>query len=202
MVILAKRLIMGGLLFKEKHMTIMTYYMGIDIGISGAIALLDPDGKFMAVEDIPVMLKAGGAGAVKNYINTAGLDKLLFDLFLKADDDRKKHNGWEADIFCIYEQLSARPALHINGKVVQGSASNFSLGDSFGCVRAVVACSEYRSKAIAPAVWKKHFKLGKDKELARALAIHMFPTAPLHRKKDHNRAEALLLARYAYEKKL
>ncbi len=47
---------------------------------------------------------------------------------------------------------------------------------------------------------EKHYKLGKDKELAIALAIQLFPKAPLSRKKDHNRAEALLIANYGNDK--
>jgi hypothetical protein len=47
-----------------------------------------------------------------------------------------------------------------------------------------------------PAQWKAAMGLGKDKEANRAKAIGMFPKAPLARKKDHNRAEAVLLAEY------
>jgi crossover junction endodeoxyribonuclease RuvC len=50
---------------------------------------------------------------------------------------------------------------------------------------------------VVPTVWKKAMGLaGKDKEAARLKACGLFPHAGLSLKKDHNRAEALLLADY------
>jgi len=48
----------------------------------------------------------------------------------------------------------------------------------------------------APQIWKKAFSLGKDKEQTRLRAQQLFPGTALRRKKDHGRAEALLLALY------
>lgn len=174
----------------------MIYYIGIDGGLTGAAALIDSEGKYLAVRDLPVMARGKATGKVKNCLNAKGLDDLLFELFEIAD----KH--WRAtkplitnvEIFCVYEQVSAMPG--------QGVSSVFSLGDTFGCIRACIACSEWQSKVVSPVTWKKHFKISSDKEVARALAITLFPQAPLVRKKDHNRAEALLIARYAFENKL
>jgi hypothetical protein len=47
--------------------------------------------------------------------------------------------------------------------------------------------------------WKRHFKLGSDKEFSRALAVRLYPSAPLNLKKHADRAEALLMARWFYE---
>ena len=74
----------------------------------------------------------------------------------------------------------------------------FSLGDSFGCARAVVAACRFELVYVTPAQWKKHFSLGSDKELARALAVRAFPQAPLTLKRHADRAEALLMARWLY----
>jgi crossover junction endodeoxyribonuclease RuvC len=49
---------------------------------------------------------------------------------------------------------------------------------------------------VRPVVWKKAFSLGKDKEASRLRAQQLFPSADLRRKRDHGRAEALLLAWY------
>lgn len=174
----------------------MTYYVGIDVGLTGAVALLDTQGKYMAVHDIPIMARGKATGKVKNCINPAALAGMLVELFTLAS------NHWRAtkplitdvDVFCVFEQVSAMPG--------QGVSSVFSLGDTFGCVRGVVACLEFQSKSISPVSWKKYFKIPSDKEVARALAINLFPKAPLSRKKDHNRAEALLIARYAWENQL
>ena len=81
----------------------------------------------------------------------------------------------------------------------QGASSTFSLGDSFGAARAVVATMGISLTYVTPAAWKKHFKLPSDKEMSRALAIRMFPSAPLNLKKHADRAEALLMARWLYE---
>lgn len=57
-------------------------------------------------------------------------------------------------------------------------------------------------KPVYPQVWKRHFNLlKKDKDHSRLLAIELFPELEnkLSRKKDHNRAEALLIARYGEE---
>lgn len=50
----------------------------------------------------------------------------------------------------------------------------------------------------APNSWKKKMDLTSDKEECRAYARQLFPMVELNRKKDHNRAEALLLAYHAY----
>jgi hypothetical protein len=57
---------------------------------------------------------------------------------------------------------------------------------------------------VRPAQWKKEMGVAKQrgedadagKEKALELARELFPAAPLSRRKDHNRAEALLLAHW------
>jgi hypothetical protein len=51
---------------------------------------------------------------------------------------------------------------------------------------------------VAPTVWKRHFHLGREKEESRAKALQLFPAqaADFARKRDHDRAEACLLAAY------
>jgi hypothetical protein len=75
----------------------------------------------------------------------------------------------------------------------------FSFGDSYGVCRAVITCLNLRTTLVSPAAWKRHFKLDKDKESSRAMAIRLFPEAPLNLKKHADRAEALLMARYLWE---
>lgn len=87
----------------------------------------------------------------------------------------------------------------------QGIASGFKFGVSVGLVRGVLAALHVPLFVVTPAKWKRFFALpgGKDKESgekSRALALRYYPQiASLARKKDHNRAEALLLARYYLE---
>ena len=89
----------------------------------------------------------------------------------------------------------------VNAFSGQGVSSVWKFGQAYGSVLACLACAGIPVHLVTPTVWKKHYNLpGKDKEKARALAIRLFPTVEgLSRKKDHNRAESLLLARYHLE---
>jgi crossover junction endodeoxyribonuclease RuvC len=153
---------------------VLNTYIGIDPGLSGAIAMIDHLG--YRVWDIPIMLK--GSGSVKNEINPAG----MLDIMRYADF---------ASVAAL-ERVNAMPG--------QGVSSVFSLGDSFGCCRAVLACAYVPTFFVTPSMWKKHYGLTSDKEQARALAIKMFPKAELHLKKHIDRAEALLIAAYIKSK--
>jgi crossover junction endodeoxyribonuclease RuvC len=105
----------------------------------------------------------------------------------------RRHAPADAAVSVVLERVNAMPG--------QGVSSTFSLGDSFGCARSAVAACRFELAYIGPAQWKKHFNLQRDKELSRALAVRMFPDAELHLKKHADRAEALLMARWLYEKR-
>lgn len=151
--------------------------IGIDPGLSGAVGVLR-NGGYVAVEDMPIVLK--GFGTVKYEVDPAGLKRLIQSHVQSTDSP-----------LIFLERVSAMPG--------QGVSSMFSLGDSFGCARAVVGASYYSLITETPQTWKKHFGLGKDKEECRALAIRLFPEAPLNLKKYVDRAESLLMARYIWE---
>ena len=151
--------------------------IGIDPGLSGAIGVLK-DGGFVAVYDMPTVAK--GSGSVKSEVDPAGLIAILRSA-IPAD---------EAGVV-VLERVNAMPG--------QGVSSVFSLGDSFGCARSSIAACRFETVYVAPAKWKKYFNLTSDKEMSRALAIRMFPEAPLHLKKYSDRAEALLMARWLYD---
>ena len=151
--------------------------IGIDPGLSGAIGVLR-DGNYVTVLDMPIVAK--GSGSVKNEVDPAGLATLL-----------RQHVPADEAVAVALERVNAMPG--------QGSSSIFSLGDSFGCARAVVAACRFELIYVTPVKWKKHFSLSSQKELNRALATRLFPEAPLNLKKHVDRAEALLMARWLYE---
>ena len=153
--------------------------IGIDPGITGAVAVIGNGVE--KVLDIPTMAKGKGQSTVKKQINASGLKSLIVENLPKR-----------GKVEVYLERTSAMPG--------QGVASMFSMGDSYGCIRGVCAALELRLEVITPASWKKHFGLGRDKEVVRAKAIELFPDMPLSRKKDHNRAEALLIAKYGWDK--
>ena len=142
--------------------------IGIDPGIHGGVAVYNEDG--YRSEEMPFM--ATGAKG-RNCINPVGL-KAILQLMGKQT---------------VYlERVHSMPR--------DGVTRAFSLGDSFGCIRGVIMTLGYPLILVTPQIWKKHFKLTSDKELCRAKAIQLFPDEDLNRKKDVDRAEALLIAYY------
>ena len=81
----------------------------------------------------------------------------------------------------------------------QGVSSSFRFGMGYGLLLGVLATHEVEIIHVPPTVWKRHFKLGPDKEQARARAIERFPSVNLGKKKDAGRAEALLMALWLRE---
>ena len=89
----------------------------------------------------------------------------------------------------VIEQVGSRPG--------QGVASTFRFGRAYGTLIGVIAALEIPCAFVTPSKWKRHFGLSSDKEEARAMAIRLWPaSAHFERKKDHNRAEAALIARW------
>jgi len=148
--------------------------VGIDVGLTGAVAILgDPP----VSHEMPTVALSK-TGFVKNTVDTYGLARCLHDYGVLG-----------APVFI--ERVNAFPG--------QGVSSMFSLGMSFGAVLGVCAALGLEVHLVEPRAWKKHFRLGPDKEQARGLASRLFPKVDLSRKKDHGRAEALLIARYGQE---
>jgi crossover junction endodeoxyribonuclease RuvC len=168
-----------------------THVIGVDPGLSGAIALLGSRG-LLACADIPLATKGSGQATIKTEVNAAGLAQIL----------RGWTNGGADDVLVVIERQSAKPTIIGGVRIPQGGASIFSTGDTYGVIRGVVAALTYPAEFVTAGQWKKHYELpgGREqKELARARAIQLYPAADLHRKKDHGRAEAILIARYGWD---
>lgn len=148
-------------------------YIGIDPGVSGAVAVIRPDGD-VDLYDMPTAIV--GKTRKRSEIVEAQL-RFLLDV------------SGQPGCACFIEQVSAMPG--------QGVSSMFGFGVSYGIVRGVVAGLGIRCELVTPQAWKKHFGLiGADKDAARAVASRLFPQASLARKKDVGRADALLIAEY------
>lgn len=110
-----------------------------------------------------------------------------------------------AELFRIIRDIKPDAAIleRVNAMPAQGVRSVWVFGQAYGCIKAVLSCAGVSTELVTPAKWKGHYRLGaKDKNAARSLAIQLFPSVSgLSRVKDHNRAEALLLARYYTEQK-
>jgi len=166
------------------------HVIGIDPGLSGAIAMVGPRG-LANMADIPIMPRATTGATVKNQVNAAALAALL----------REWHHDLDRnEMHVVIEKVSAMPSFSKGERKPQGSASTFSLGLTAGIIEGVVVALGFSHEIVAPSTWKKAMKLTSSKNETRAAAQRLYPGAPLTRVKDHNRAEAIMLARYGYER--
>ena len=148
----------------------MRYSIGIDPGVTGAIAILS--GGDAVVHDMPV------ATVGKTRKRSEILPGQLCRILEQYDP---------AECVCWVEQVSAMPD--------QGVSSTFGFGKSYGTILGALAGLKIRTETVTPQSWKRHHGLiGTDKDAARALASRMFPGAPLSLKKHVDRADALLIA--------
>jgi len=149
--------------------------IGIDPGLSGGIAILD-DLKIFDLFDMPIMSEGKKN---KNQLNSAQLVNII-----------KKHII-SANTFVIVEQVSAMPG--------QGVTSMFNFGQTFGSIKGICAALNLPIFYVRPAKWKKHFELiNSSKDASRTKVIEMYPSisSRLSKKKDVNKADAILIARY------
>lgn len=160
--------------------------VGIDPGLTGAIAFLGHKGEYLGVHDIPTMARMGPKAFVKNQVNGAALEELLAGELGAYDKN---------EIRVFVETPIAFPGQHV--------ATTAAAFLTAGIIEGVVAARHYPHELVAPKDWKRAIGLpakGDLKQTARARAVRLFPQAPLGRVRDHNRAEALLIAKYGHER--
>ena len=154
--------------------------IGIDPGISGSICFFK-DGKIIEVIEMPVMTEGK-----KNKKQVNGAQ--IYNEFLK------KINGKDDEIRVVIEQVSAMPG--------QGVTSMFNFGQSFGILKGICSSMQLPMFFVRPAKWKKYFNLiNSQKDASRTRAIEIFPyfSTQLSKKKDSNKADAILIASFYYE---
>ena len=151
--------------------------LGIDPGLTGAIAAVDRHGNLLWVEDIPVR-DSGRKSRKANEVDCFALGRLLR---LHISDIRQ---------VCM-ESVHAMPG--------QGVSSMFSLGETVGSIRGVLEGFGLAVVRVQPTAWKRAYGLLRaPKDESRLEAIRLFPTCrDFERKKDHNRAEAALIAKWS-----
>lgn len=150
--------------------------VGVDPGVTGAVAFLYDSGEAQLF-DIPVRQRFGGKYRQIDAQELAGL-------FL----------AFHVPPLAYVEEVHAMPK--------QGVTSTFGLGQSAGIIEGVLAALDIVVIHSKPQIWKKHFNLIRaEKDASRLLAIRLYPklATQLSRKKDHGRAEALLIARYGQD---
>ena len=154
--------------------------IGIDPGISGAICFFE-DGYVKEIIDMPVM-----ADGKKNKRQING-PQVYNEILKRIKNISKK------DIIVVIEQVSAMPG--------QGVTSMFNFGQSFGVLKGICSGMQLSMFFVRPAKWKKYFGLIKtEKDASRTKVIEIFPyvSSELSRKKDSNKADAVLIASFFY----
>ena len=155
--------------------------IGIDPGISGSICFFQ-DGKIIDVVEMPTMIEGKKN---KKQVNGSQIFNEISERIKKID---------KKDIKVIIEQVSAMPG--------QGVTSMFNFGQSYGILKGICSAMQLPMYFVRPTKWKKYFNLiNSEKDASRTRAIEIFPyfSPKLSRKKDSNKADAILIASFYYE---
>jgi len=152
--------------------------IGIDPGISGAICFFK-NGEVKEILDMPTM-----AEGKKNKRQING-PQIYNEIYKRIADIPKN------EVVVVIEQVSAMPG--------QGVTSMFNFGQSFGVLKGICSAMQLSMHFVRPARWKKYFGLIKaEKDASRTKVIEIFPyiSSQLSRKKDSNKADAILIASF------
>ena len=157
------------------------FIIGIDPGISGSICFFE-DGKILEVIEMPTM-----TDGKKNKKQVNGSQ--VYNEITKRIKQFEKNQ-----IRVVIEHVSAMPG--------QGVTSMFNFGQSFGILKGICSAMQLPMYFVRPAKWKKYFGLiNSEKDASRTRVIEMFPyfSSNLSKKKDSNKADAILIATFYYE---
>ena len=155
--------------------------IGIDPGISGSICFFQ-DGVIQDVVEMPTMIEGK-----KNKKQVNGSQ-----IFNEISENIK--NTDKRNIKVVIEHVTAMPG--------QGVTSMFNFGQSFGILKGICSAMQLSVYFVRPAKWKKYFNLiNTEKDASRTRAIEIFPyySSHLSRKKDSNKADAILIASFFFE---
>jgi crossover junction endodeoxyribonuclease RuvC len=155
--------------------------IGIDPGISGSICFFE-DGRILDVVEMPTMTEGKKN---KKQVNGSQIYNEISNRIKQRDKN---------EIKVIIEQVSAMPG--------QGVTSMFNFGQSYGILKGICSAMRLPMYFVRPAKWKKYFNLiNSEKDASRTRAIEIFPyfSSQLSRKKDSNKADAILIASFYYE---
>ena len=155
--------------------------IGIDPGVSGSICFFK-DGKILDVIEMPIMNEGK-----KNKKQVNGAQ--IYNEIIKRIDNT---SGTRTRV--VIEHVTAMPG--------QGVTSMVNFGQSFGILKGVCSAMRLPMFFVRPAKWKKYYNLiNSEKDASRTRAIEIFPnfSSQLSKKKDSNKADAILIASFYYE---
>ena len=140
------------------------------------------NGKILDVIEMPTMTDGKKN---KRQVNGAQIYNEILKRIKKVENQ---------NIRVVIEQVSAMPG--------QGVTSMFNFGQSFGILKGICSAMQLPIYFVRPAKWKKYFNLiNSEKDASRTRAIEIFPyfSSELSKKKDSNKADAILIANFYYE---
>ena len=148
--------------------------LGIDPGLSGALAFLDTTTDAVVIMDMPTV-EVVRNGKTKREVSAA----LIADLV-----------AGKGVVQAFVERVSAMPG--------QGVSSMFSFGRSVGVLEGVLAAYEIPTTLVTPQAWMKAMSVRAGKDGSRERAMPLFPqhADQFARKKDNGRSDAVLIAKY------
>ena len=149
---------------------------GIDPGVSGAISIFE-NKKVIEVFDMPTMIDGKKN---KKQVNGSQVANIIKENLTK-----------DKEMIVVVEHVNAMPG--------QGVTSMFNFGQSFGVIKGICSALKLPIYFVRPTKWKKHFNLiNTNKDASRTKVIEVYPeiSSKLSRKKDSNKADAILIARY------
>ena len=158
--------------------------IAIDPGINGAICFFE-NGEVKDVFEMPTM-----AEGKKNKRQVNG-----HQMYNELTHRIQKYKTLDVNV--VVEQVSAMPG--------QGVTSMFNFGQTFGAIKGICAALGLPIFFVRPSKWKKHFDLiNSSKDASRTKVIEMYPSISnlLSKKKDVNKSDAILIARFYNETRL
>ena len=149
--------------------------LGIDPGLSGALAFLNVEDGILDIVDMPTVSITRN-NKTKNEVSAPMLASVI--------------RARQVDS-AIIEKVGAMRG--------QGTSSMFSFGRSVGMVEGVLAGLMIPVDYVTPQRWQKSIGVRDGKDGSREIAARLFPAyaAMFMRKKDNGRSDAALIAYWA-----
>lgn len=148
-------------------------HFGIDVGVTGAIACIDDDAQLLALADL----------------ETTRLGKFAWTEPMHLLRFIREHRNVAHQARAWVEYVAPMPKL--------GVVASAAMGRTHGSVLAALQMAGMPFEMVSPQSWKRALNVSSSKDSTLNLARVQFPECDyFDRKKDHNRAEAALIAYY------
>lgn len=154
--------------------------IAVDPGVTGALAIYQSENRSIRVYDIPT-----------KFVSVNQKKRRALDYEQLAEHFRHLVI-YEYESFLVTERM--RPFPH------DTPTTAFRLAEVYGAIKGMAYMQDLKVIDVEPIAWKTFYNLrGKDKEASLNEARRFYPEVDLSLKKHHNRAEALLILRFALE---